>query len=432
MKNPRICLVAAGFYPSIGGVQTQALLHGRSLQAHGYEVRVLTLRHDRAWPRQEQVEGVPVTRVAGLLLHKRERLPRLFQRLWYLLALLVLAWQLWLQRKAYDLLFVYRLNLLALPVALIAVLTHKRLIVSVGCSDAHAGTRSGQATLAAGSLDPATPWLVLEEAERDDGDLESLERAGKPFVRLLHALLLRSSALVVTLSSRMQADLLAHDFQLPRLFCLPNGVDIQRFTPLAMDPQEARPQVVVSVSRLCYQKGIDVLLQAWKLVTEQLTEPALLVIVGDGPLRPQLILLTQALGLEERVEFAGARRDIAAQWQRGTVGVLASRWEGMPNTLLEAMACGLPCVATRVSGCEDIIQSGENGLLVEADDYTDLAQALLTLLQKPEQARRYAQAARQTVETRYTQEHLFAVQLALYHELLQSDAPVPVPSLEHS
>jgi glycosyltransferase involved in cell wall biosynthesis len=417
MSKPRVFIVVASFYPAVGGIQTQAFIQSQHLRERGYEATIITFRHHKAWLRRETLGGVPVIRVAGAFLEKRERLPRVLQRLWYLLAMVVMGWHLWHYRHRYDLLHVYQLNLLALPVALVSWLTGKPMVVVVRCADSGMGTRPYKVSLARGPLDASTPWLYIDGQEKDGSDLESLERAGRPFVRLLHSLLWRIPAEVVILSSRMRDDLTARGFTLPKVRHIPNGVDTSRFVPLAEDAIKQRPQVVVCTSRLCYQKGIDVLLQAWRLVSEQLLSPAQLLIVGGGPIQSQLEYMAEALGIADSVEFAGEQRDIVAQLHRGAMGVLPSRWEGMPNALLEAMACGLPCVATCVSGSEDIIQSGVNGLLVEPEDYQELAQALLTLLNNPELARHYGRAARATVEAGYSLDRVLDPLIALYHKI---------------
>ena len=101
------------------------------------------------------------------------------------------------------------------------------------------------------------------------------------------------------------------------------------------------------------------------------------------------------------------------------MAVLPSRWEGMPNALLEGMACGLPCVATRVSGSEDIIQHGVNGLLVESEDYQNMAQALLTLLRDPGLAQKYGRNARETVERQYSFEQVMDRYVQLYQRITE-------------
>jgi glycosyltransferase involved in cell wall biosynthesis len=170
---------------------------------------------------------------------------------------------------------------------------------------------------------------------------------------------------------------------------------------------------------LRYEKGIDVLLQAWYLVQKQLPQPsqARLIIVGDGPLQTQLECMAQALGIAGSVEFAGLQSDILAQLHRGTLAVLPSRFEGMPNALLEAMACGSACVATRVSGSEDIIQHGVNGLLVESEDYQGMAQALFTLLRNPALAQKYGHVARTTIEKHFSLEHITDMYVELYQRI---------------
>jgi len=212
-------------------------------------------------------------------------------------------------------------------------------------------------------------------------------------------------------------DLARDDFSLPDVQLIPNGVDTVRFRPApAGGNSEKRGQVVVCVSRLSYEKGIDVLLQAWRLVYEQCPQ-AKLILVGDGPLHSQCEQMVQALGITASVEFTGLQGDVPAQLHRGSIAVLPSRREGMPNAVLEAMACGLPCAAARVSGSEDIIAHGVNGLLVEPEDYEGMAQALLTLLGDPDLTRRYGYAARRTIEERYSLEHVTDEYVELYSRI---------------
>jgi glycosyltransferase involved in cell wall biosynthesis len=206
--------------------------------------------------------------------------------------------------------------------------------------------------------------------------------------------------------------------------CIPNGVDVARYVPVngATSP-DGRARTVVCVSRLVYTKGVDVLLRAWPAVHAQVPD-ARLIIVGTGPLRDQLERYAETVSIASVVEFAGAQSDVSAYLYRGSVAVLPSRFEGMPNAVLEAMACGLPCVATRVSGSEDIIQPGVNGLLVEPEDYQGLARALLILLQNPTLAQEYGRAARVTVEQQYSLPQITDRYVALYTMLANGDPNV--------
>jgi len=424
MPNPRIYIVTATFLPSVGGAEKQAFAQSRSLRERGYETTIVTFRRKRTWPRHELIEGVPVIRVAGMLLEGRENLPRPLQKLAYLLAMLVMGWTLWRQRQRYGILHVYKLGLLTLPAALVCRLTGKRMLVAVRSADSAKATSSHNKTsLLAGPLDATAPWLQVDEALQATGlvksssDLEVLAGMGKPVVRFLSSLLHNTHAIVVVLSSRMKNSLAEHGFNLPDVQLIPNGVDIIRFKPGELDSSsDGREQVVVCVSGLRYEKGIDVLLQAWHLVHQQAPQ-ARLIIVGNGGLQFQLESMAKALGIANSVEFTGLQTDVPTQIHRGGLAVLPSRWEGMPNALLEAAACGLPCVATRVSGSEDIIQHGVNGLLVESEDYQGMAQALLTLLRDPVLTRKYGQAAREMVERHFSLECIMDRYVELYQRI---------------
>ena len=422
MNKPRIYIVIATFHPLVGGAEKQALLQAQSLRERGYDATIITFRHDKDWLCRETVAHVPTIRIAGLLLGQRGRFPRILQKGLYLLAMLVMGWTLWRHRQRYDILHVYQLTLLALPAAFACRLTGKPLIISVRCSGSGGkSTISGdKASLSAGPLNPAMPWLQVKGQAWGEGDLDSLERQGKLFVCLTHALLMRVRPVITLLSARTSNYLIAHHFALPQTQLIPNGVDTSRFYVQRSARNEKRSKkVAICVAQLRYQKGIDVLLQAWRLVQEALshTEAAQLLIVGSGPLREQFVRLAAALGIEESVTFAGEQSDIPALLQSSDVAILPSRWEGMPNALLEAMACGLPCIATRVSGSEDIIQHGVNGLLVEAEDYQEMAQAIQILFSNEALAQTYGDNGRKTIEQRYSLEHSTDTYVKLYHKL---------------
>ncbi|MHB8596505.1 MAG: glycosyltransferase family 4 protein [Ktedonobacteraceae bacterium] len=434
MHNPRIYIAIATFHPIIGGAEKQALMQGRCLRARGIETTILTFHHESAWPQHEEVEGVPVIRVAGCVLHERRQLPRPLQKLFYMVAMIIMGWAVWRHRQYFDILHVYHLNFMALPAAFACWLAHKPMIAAVRSTGSGISTHQ---SLLTGTLDPGLPFLRLPGRIKTDNDLEDLERLGRPIVYLTHTLLLRIRAVIIVLSSRMKDYPAAHNFSLPDIQLIPNGVDVTRFHPLQLQalgdenrqtqgfPSVSTPSTgqkawtVVCVARLSFEKGIDVLLHAWHLVHIEAPQ-AHLLIVGDGPLLAQLQSMAQALDISGCITFAGTQHNIPAQLYRGSIAVLPSRSEGMPNAILEAMACGIPCVATRVSGSEDLIQHGKNGLLVDVYDYPAMAQAILTLLRDPERTRIYGQAARLRIEQAYSLEHITDMYVALYQHIFQS------------
>src|SRR5205814_41154 len=146
-------------------------------------------------------------------------------------------------------------------------------------------------------------------------------------------------------------------------------------------------------------------------------EPRLLL-VGDGVLQPQLKRMVMELNIQDNVEFLGLRTDIIDLLQQSWGFVLPSRNEGMPNALLEAMACGLPCIATRVSGSEDVIADGFNGILVASEQPAEMACALRRLIEDTELAQCLGREGRATVVREYQLTHIIQRCLDLYRRLL--------------
>ncbi|HEY0754891.1 MAG TPA: glycosyltransferase family 4 protein [Ktedonobacteraceae bacterium] len=393
MPITRVCIASETFLPLIGGSEKQAFLQSKCLRERGMETTIITMHFQRECPVYEVLEGVPVLRVARGILIWRDLLPGVLRRFCYLLALSVLGWQLWQRRHTYDILHVFQFSLFTLPALFVCRLAHKPLVVGMR-NDSPLSQRGRR----------AHSW----------SDLDGLAHLGRPVLRLINHQLWLAQARILVLSTHMRSSLKHYGLDGAITHLLPNGVDIARFTP---HPEHEEPLTVVCVARFRHQKGIDVLLCAWSLLVEQLPA-ARLLLVGDGPLFASLQRLVEELKITDSVEFVGMCANVAQQYQRGSIAVLPSRWEGMPNALLEAMACGRACVATRVSGSADLLFREEHGLLVEPEDRNGLAAALWLLLTDPELVRRYGQAARQHVEQHYTLPRLMDKQQELYEDLL--------------
>jgi glycosyltransferase involved in cell wall biosynthesis len=138
--------------------------------------------------------------------------------------------------------------------------------------------------------------------------------------------------------------------------------------------------VVVSVGRLVYQKGFDVLLKAFRKVRD--VRAAKLLIIGDGEKREELIMLAQALHLQDDVLFLGMQGNPFKFMRGAEAFCLASRYEGLGNVILEAMALGLPVVVTNCpSGPAEIVENGRFGVLVPTENADALADALVKVLE---------------------------------------------------
>lgn len=419
-EKPRIYVVISTFLPYVGGAEMQTLAKCQRLRENGNKVRIVTFRHQKDWKVREEVKGVQTIRVAGALLGGREKYPRPIQQFLYLLATFVMCWTIWDHRENFDVLLVCQLNVLTLPLSLVCLLAKKPMTIIVISAGTDKADLKAEPRLLAGPLDPNQEWLKVDsQGWINGGDLQGLERKGKLGLKLTRTFLYRAKAVAIVLSTRTQRYLKEHGFDQLEVERIPNGVDVVRFHPApAVSPEEEQKKNlrVICVSRLRHEKGNDVLLQAWHLVQKQKPE-ARLILVGDGPSEAQLKRLARELNILESVEFAGQQSDIPAQLHRASIGILPSRWEGMPNALLEYMASGLASIATRVSGSEDLIQPGVNGLLVESEDYKGMAEALLTLLGNGELIQRYGAAARQTVEQSYTIEYVTKRYLEVYQRL---------------
>jgi glycosyltransferase involved in cell wall biosynthesis len=225
--------------------------------------------------------------------------------------------------------------------------------------------------------------------------------------------------MLVALSCEVEEELLAAGFAADRIIRIPNGIDVSRFRP--RDPvvflAQGTGPTLLFVGRLHAQKNLQVLLRAAAELSS-LWPNLRVVLVGDGPERGRLEGLTRDLGLEERVRFAGEVPDVLPFLHAADLFVHPSRAEGMPGALLEAMACGLPCVATRIGGTVDIITDGEDGILIPPGDDRLLAGAIGRLLGDLVLARRLGRQARTTVEARFAMDGVARRYAVLYEELV--------------
>ncbi len=162
-----------------------------------------------------------------------------------------------------------------------------------------------------------------------------------------------------------------------------------------------RPARLLTMGRLTTQKGVDVLLQALAQLRDV---PFVLDVAGDGPERAALEQQARELGLQNQVRFLGwlTREQLPQTYGNADVFVLASRIEGMPNVVLEAMAYARPVICTRVSGCEELIVDGETGLKVDIDNVPQLAAALRRVLADPALRTRMGVASRARVAEEFT------------------------------
>lgn len=203
-----------------------------------------------------------------------------------------------------------------------------------------------------------------------------------------------------------------------RLFLLPNVVDTEHFQPSKQ--RHTRQVRLLSVGRLVQQKRVDRFLTVLAKVRSVAKVPVLGIIVGDGPLRPSLEQQAKALGLlPEVVDFRGQFPDMRLIYQEADILVLTSDHEGMPNVVLEAMASGLPVVATRVGGVPEVVQDGLTGYLVSPHDEDSMVEALLRLIHQPSLRAEMGRSGRAYVEQYHSLQRLPLWLQGLYEVVLR-------------
>src|SRR5205807_12339 len=286
-------------------------------------------------------------------------------RLGYLPASIAMFLTLWRLRHSYDVIHALQLSP---PAALIGQLTHKPVILGIQCAGPSETQRvqldeRGAALMADILTETSSLKVDLKDWTPSAGDIGHLPRL--PLGKAMLDFLRKSNAFYQILSTRSHSYLTSHGFRAEQIVHIPGSVDTERFRPAPeRRPDPARPERdIICVARMEHAKGVDVLLHAWGRMMHASAEwrthlKPRLRLVGTGVFRPQMERIVTELAIQDSVEFLGLRRDVIDLLQQSWGFVIPSRWESLPSALLEAMACGLPCVATRVSGSEDVISDG--------------------------------------------------------------------------
>jgi glycosyltransferase involved in cell wall biosynthesis len=228
------------------------------------------------------------------------------------------------------------------------------------------------------------------------------------------------TARAVVTVSEANASYITATFGVPRerIRIISCGVDTERFHP-GDAATLATPPLILCVARHVAVKDLGRLLEA----CAQLRLRGLdfrCVMIGDGPLHEELKAKRAELALSNLVAMPGAAEqgEVLQWWQRASIGVLTSQNEGMPVSLMEAAACGVPVVAPAVGGIPELVQDGVTGLLARPNDLAGLVAALEKLLRDPAQRSRLGAAARQRAVEKFSVRHQVDQLLALWTDVL--------------
>jgi glycosyltransferase involved in cell wall biosynthesis len=381
-----ILLVCNSYPPVLGGSEIEAQRVCRALLARGHRVHVLCAGGPPMPTHGDWIDpvGVPVE----ILTHRSRG------RVKDLVFAFRVAWKIWRRREGTDI--VYFLM--------------QGLHVAAGL--------------------PASRFAGIPAVMKISGDgivsRMRHSRAGRLELRCLR----KWQIPVMLLNEAMFQEAAAAGLARRQLVWMPNPVEIDEFRPAAPGDalaERARLQLRVTgslaiyVGRLSGEKGLQPLLRGFALAARTMPESTL-ILLGDGPLRGELEALSTQLGLRPgQVRFTGRLppTDVPAWLRASDVFALTSPNEGFPCSLLEAMCCGLPSIASDIPANRQLVEEGTHGLLVRWDDEQAIARAFLRLFGDPELRRQLSGAARRLVVEKYATAHV----IERYEALFGTTAP---------
>lgn len=236
--------------------------------------------------------------------------------------------------------------------------------------------------------------------------------------------LARRTQRIVTNSTGVRDFYVQHGLPAQKFVVIPNGVAPCSEEPVAREellaelglPDDAR--LIGAVNRLWPQKRVKDLIWAADLLKVVRPDTHLLII-GDGPQRWRLERYRGQVEISDRVHFLGQRSDVQRLMPNFDCLWLGSQYEGQSNAIMEAMAAGIPVVATDIPGNRDLVVPQRTGFLVEVGDRADFARQTLVLLEDPEKARSMGEAGRQRIQTAFSVENMVQRHAQMYADMLQ-------------
>lgn len=358
-------LILNSEYPPVGGGAGNASAHiAVQLAKMGHQITVVTSQF-RGLPHQEQDGRIVIHRVPSLRRRQDRSTP--LEQMIFLLSASLRCMRL-IPHFQPDAVLAF----FGIPSGMVAWLIRKRYGIPYVVS------------LRGGDVPGFRPY-----------DFRVYHKLMAPFLRLVW----KDASSVVANSDGLRRLASAFDsrFEIPTI---PNGVDLVSYAVNNRDWSSPR---LLSVGRIVHQKGLDLAMHALGSLKDLDWEWR---IAGDGPQRAALQRLAEQLGIADRVEFLGwqSGQQLLTYYRQANIFLFPSRHEGMPNAILEAMASGLPVIASCIAGNEELVIDGQTGCLVASEDVDALRAALQTLLTDPDLRRQMGIASRRRAEENYSWE----------------------------
>lgn len=375
-------MILGTFYPQIGGEEIMTYRDAEVLaQKYGWIVKILTRQNNKyPSPDQEDIKGMRIIRLMTFNKFKMARLFYIFGSIWHLAR--------FGRKSIYD-----------------ARCQHGTWIAII-----------------AGKLFGGISVIKLRA-----GRLWYEEKFSTFLGRLYYLLPLLVAKRIVVVNSEVENYLPSLGISPGRIRCIPNSVDTSFFHPLEVEKIETirehlalpnKVTVFLFIGRFNSIKGIDVLINAWQLLPENIRKQSLLVCVGRKE-SDEYEKMVNLLGIQKTVIFAGEQKNVREYYWASDVFVLPSRSEGLSVALLEAMSCGLPVITSNVGGAPDIVKDGESGFFFETENCKQLADRIEQMFNKREHWKEMGNFAHQTIVEYADIEHCVQVRDEMYRQLLE-------------
>jgi glycosyltransferase involved in cell wall biosynthesis len=396
----RICIFTETYYPVMGGGETQANLLAEGLIAGGHSVIVLTRRSEASLKKHERYGNVDVYRLTPTGRGQLKKWGLLLSSIPVLIRL----------RAQYDLIFVSGYRIIGMAAVLVGKLLRKPVVLKADSQGEMSGEFFDSGLKKIGISHSSFPFSL--------------------FLRFRNSILKKADGFSA-ISPEIASEWTSGGIPSNKVRLIPNAVDTARFIPVDTTqkmrlrqklglPQEGN--IAIYTGRLVSYKGLPLLLQVWKEICCR-HENALLLLAGTGGLdihncEAELHEYVVSSNMEKNVQFLGAVNNVEEFLQAADLFAFPTENDAFPSSVVEAMACGLPVIATPVGAIKTIVIHEETGWLIQPKNDQQLFDALHVLLSNRLLASKLGQAASRSVQERYSAITVTGKYSSLFQELL--------------
>lgn len=404
-------MLADQFYPTGGGAEQQALRLSLKLVDKGHEVTVLTRKSKSGLLEDEDLEGVHIHRLPVPGFSGSSKLKSTLPATKWLIQ----------NRNDYDIVHCHGVNPLEWSALIAGFITKKPFVVKIALSNFlnYAGAKDG---------------FKMKPKNKVGISSSIIRPLFHPALKFIRKRLIQKAHSVFSISPEISSNLNAVGHH--NIVNIPNGIDIDEFSPVSIEGKNALRRklnlpddgiLFIYSGRLTIEKNIKTLLLAWEMSANVADLPKIqLIILGDG--RAQVYSTEEELtshAIKRRLKtvfFKGTVQNVKEYLQAGDVFVLPSLWEGMSNSLLEAMACGLPAIASDVPGNQALIDKDASGLLFDTNSPQELASCIQRLAQNTNTRLAMGRQAREIAQNRFSLSRITENIICEYQNILAEDA----------